>query len=307
MSLFSLLAVLLLEQVRPLPYDRVVNEPLTHLAGFLESRLNAGERRHAISAWLIGVGGLLLVTATVSLFLAILSPLLVWLWNVLVLYMTMGWRRPSVHYTDIQKALRIGDVLQARRLLVAWRGRGVDGLSSAELVRLTIEDALCASHRHLFGVFACFLLLGPCGAVLYRVSAFLADSWGLRDETDDGDFGGFARQTFAIIDWLPVRLTAATFAIVGNFEDAVYCWRSQAEKSPGDGLGIVLASGAGALGVRLGMRSPESGEIGRHAEIGTDEEADVDSMESAVGLVWRALMLWLLLLLLLGLASLVGG
>jgi hypothetical protein len=66
MSLFSLLAVLLLEQVRPLPYDRVVNEPLTHLAGFLESRLNAGERRHAISAWLIGVGGLLLVTATVS-------------------------------------------------------------------------------------------------------------------------------------------------------------------------------------------------------------------------------------------------
>ncbi|MBN8497378.1 hypothetical protein [Accumulibacter sp.] len=42
-------------------------------------------------------------------------------------------------------------------------------------------------------------------------------------------------------------------------------------------------------------------------EIGPGDEADVDFMESAVGLVWRALVLWCLLLLLLGLASLVGG
>jgi cobalamin biosynthesis protein CobD/CbiB len=41
--------------------------------------------------------------------------------------------------------------------------------------------------------------------------------------------------------------------------------------------------------------------------MGTGDAADVDFMQSAVGLVWRALVLWLLLLLLLGLASLVGG
>jgi cobalamin biosynthesis protein CobD/CbiB len=104
-----------------------------------------------------------------------------------------------------------------------------------------------------------------------------------------------------------VRLTAAAFAIVGDFEDAVYCWRTQADQWPGDGLAIVLASGAGALGVRLGMPVLDAGEITERAEIGTGEEADVDFMESAVGLVWRALVLWLLLLLLLGLASLVGG
>jgi adenosylcobinamide-phosphate synthase len=48
------------------------------------------------------------------------------------------------------------------------------------------------------------------------------------------------------------------------------------------------------------------GEVAERAEIGTGEEADVDFMESAVGLVWRVLVLCLLLLLL-GLASLVGG
>ena len=76
---------------------------------------------------------------------------------------------------------------------------------------------------------------------------------------------------------------------------------------PDDGFGIVLSSGAGALGVRLGLPVLESGELADRAEIGMGDEADVDFMQSAVGLVWRALVLWLLLLLLLGLASLVGS
>ena len=108
-----------------------------------------------------------------------------------------------------------------------------------------------------------------------------------------------------------MRITAAGFAIVGNFEDAVYCWRTQANKWPdslsGSGIGIVLASGAGALGVRLGMPVVEAGEIADRAEIGTGDEADVEFMQSAVGLVWRALLLWLLLLLLLGFANMVGS
>ena len=122
------------------------------------------------------------------------------------------------------------------------------------------------------------------------------------------------RQAFALIDWLPLRVTAAGFAIVGNFEDAIYCWRTQADRWPedipgsalGSGIGIVLASGAGALGVRLGMPVVEAGVIADRAEIGTGDEADADFMQSAVGLIWRALLLWLLLLLLLSLASLVG-
>ena len=164
----------------------------------------------------------------------------------------------------------------------------------------------------MFGVLVCFVLLpGPCGAVLYRAAAFFADQWGRRTDADAGSFGTFSQQAFAVIDWLPLRVTAAGFAVVGNFEDAIFCWRTQADKWPdghlGNGIGIVLASGAGALGVRLGMPLVEAGEIADRAEMGTGDEADVDFMQSAVGLVWRALLLWLLLLLLLGLASLIGS
>jgi adenosylcobinamide-phosphate synthase len=312
MSLFSLVAVLLIEQIRPLPYRRLIHEPLTRLARFLEALFNAGERSHGLVAWLIAVGGLVLVAGAAYAALYAINPLLAWLWNVLILYMTMGFRQFSHCYSDIQLALRMDDVPHARRLLADWRGRPADGLSSSEISRLAIEEALRASHRHVFGVLLCFVLLpGPCGAVLYRAAAFFADSWGRRTDADAGCFGNFSQQAFAVIDWLPLRFTAAGFAIVGDFEDAVYCWRTQADKWPenqfGSGIGIVLASGAGALGVRLGMPVIEAGEIADRAEMGTGDEADVDFMQSTVGLVWRALLLWLLLLLLLGFASLVGA
>lgn len=308
MSLFSLIVALLLEQVRPLPYQQFVRGPLARLADALEGRLNTGERRHGTVAWLLAVVGLTVVSGLVFFVLYRLNPLFAWAWNVFVLYLTMGFRQFSHYYTDIQMALRMGDLPHARLLLGQWRGRPADGLSSSDIARLSIEEALAASHRHVFGVLVWFVLLpGPCGAVLYRAAAFLAEYWGKRQDGEFADFGIFAQQSFAIIDWLPLRVTAAGFAIVGNFEDAIYCWRAQADKWPDDGLGIVLASGAGALGVRLGMPVVEAGEVADRAEIGTGDEADVDFMQSAVGLVWRALVLWLLLLLLLGLASLVGA
>lgn len=311
MGLFSLVAVLLIEQIRPLPYRWVVHEPLSGLARVLERLFNAGERRQGMIAWLFAVGGLVLVAGGMYAALRALNPLFGWLWTVLLLYLTMGFRQFSHYYTDIQLALRMDDLPHARKLLAEWRGHPAETLSSSEIARLAIEEALCASHRHVFGVLVCFVLLpGPCGAVLYRASAFFAEVWGKRTDADAGAFGMFSRQAFALIDWIPLRVTAAGFAVVGNFEDAVYCWRTQADKWPdrvlGSGIGIVLASGAGALGVRLGMPYVEAGEIADRFEMGIGADADVDFMQSAVGLVWRALLLWLLLLLLLGLASLVG-
>lgn len=314
MSLFSLVVALLLEQLRPLSYRQFVRGPLVRLADFLESRLNAGAATQGAVAWLLAVGGLTLIVGLAFTLLYQLNPLLAWLCNVFVLYLTMGFRQFSHYYTDIQLALRMGDLPHARKMLAEWRGRSADNLSSSEIARLSIEEALAASHRHVFGVIVWFVLLpGPCGAVLYRVSAFLSDYWGARwkvranEPAEFGEFGTFAQRSFAVIDWLPLRITATGFAIVGDFEDAIYCWRTQADLWPDDGLGIVLASGAGALGVRLGMPLMEYGEVAERAEIGTGDEADVDFMQSAVGLVWRALVLWLLLLLLLGLASLASG
>ena len=91
--------------------------------------------------------------------------------------------------------------------------------------------------------------------------------------------------------------------MVGDFEDAVYCWRSQASRWPEEAGGILLAIGAGALGVRLGMPIHAVGEVAERPELGVGEDADPDLMQSTIGLVWRTLVMALLLLALLSVAS----
>ncbi|GHT96785.1 cobalamin biosynthesis protein CobD [Betaproteobacteria bacterium] len=310
MSFFSLIVVFLLEQLHPLDYSRWVARPVHSWTAFLERHIDAGGYRQGIlGAGLALLLPLLLVGIVYCVFYRI-SPLLAFFINVLALYLTMGFRQFSHFYTDIQLALRLNDPERARSLLSEWRGEVVVSADPGDIARCAIETALSASHRHVFAVLLWFVILpGPLGALLYRLAHLLSEHWRER-----GEFGRFAGQLFRVVDWLPARTTAAAFAVVGNFEDAVYCWRRQSTRWYDNNLGIVLASGAGALGVRLGVPVPEASEWSEeevlsdsgNSDPGIGEAADVDFMQSATGLVWRAIVLWLLMLVVLGLAKLAG-
>lgn len=308
MTFISILCVLFLEQLRPSPIGRV-RAILGGYADFLEAQFNGGERRHGITAWAIGVALPTLIVLVLQLLLAWLHPLLGLVFDVVLLYLAMGFRQFSHYFTDIRLALRMGELDHARQLLAEWRGQSGARLGAAEIARLSIEQGILSSHRYVFAPLFWFMVLGPAGAVLYRLSAFLVERWPARPvlpgEADH--FGQLARQMFQAIDWLPARLTAVTFAIVGDFEDAVYCWRAQAAQWPDAASGILLSSGAGALGVRLGLPVSDALGIDARPELGLGDEADIEHLQSAIGLVWRALILCLLLLALLTVASWVGG
>ena len=306
MSLLSLIAVFLIEQFKPLDYRRVVAEPLGAWADYLELHFNAGSWHHGLMAWLVGVALPVMLLGIAYFVLWAISPLLALALNIVVLYLTMGFRQFSRHYTEIQQALSNGELEEARRLLGEWQGISTRHLGSGDIARLSIEGALIASHRHVFAVLLWFVLLpGPCGALLYRLSLVVRDRWHAALGRQ-AEFPKFAWQAFGVLDWVPLRATAFAFAIVGDFEDAIYCWRTQADQWLDRGAGIVLAAGAGALGVLLGNPVVDGVDISDRPELGTGEPADYEFMQSAVGLVWRATVLWMLLLFLLGLASLVG-
>lgn len=307
MSLLSLIAVFLIEQLQPLDYRRIIAEPLGAWADFIESRFNAGAYRHGVLAWCFAIVLPVVLLGIAYGALYALNPVFGLLLNVAVLYLTMGFRQFSHHYTEIQLALRLGDIERARQLLAEWQGCSTYNLGSEDIARLSIEGALAASHRHVFAVLLWFILLpGPCGALLYRLALIVRDRWNAGQLVQENEFAQFSRQAFGLIDWLPLRTTASAFAIVGDFEDAAYCWRTQPAQWPDRDLGIVLAAGAGALGVQLGRPVVDGVEVSDRAELGLGDPADVDFMQSAVGLVWRATVVWMLLLFLLGLASLVG-
>jgi cobalamin biosynthesis protein CobD/CbiB len=105
-----------------------------------------------------------------------------------------------------------------------------------------------------------------------------------------------------VLEWPAVRLTAASFAVVGDFEDAVYCWRTQARSWSDPDAGVVLAAGAGAIGVRLGMPLTAIDGVEVRPELGLGENADSPFLDSVIGLVWRALVVWVFVLVVMALA-----
>lgn len=306
MKFLSLAVALLLEQMRPLRQGNRVYLWFTRYAMGLERHFNGGQYHHGVIAWLLAVLPAVVVTLVVYLLLWHISPLLAWLWNIAVLYLTMGFRQFSHYFTEIMQALKEGRLEVARDYLGRWRSESAAEFSTNEIARVAIELGLIGSHRHVFGPIACFLALGPAGAVLYRMAAMLGEKWGTRNDPEFGDFGRFAQRFFFWLDWLPARLTAASFAIVGNFEDAIYCWRTQALSWAMHSHGIVLASGGGAIGVRLGDTLHQYGSVQFRPEMGTGDEADIDYMQSAVGLIWRGLVLWIFLVLIVTVAHTLG-
>jgi len=295
MKFLALLVALALEQVRPLRSRNRLYQAFDRYADVLENHFNGGEYRHGVVAWLLAVLPLLAAVLAVYLALYQLSAAAALAWGILLLYATMGFRQFSHYFTEILKMLAREDTAAARALLGEWRGESAQEFSAQEIARVAIEQGLLSSHRHVFGTIAWFIVLGPAGAVLYRASAMLAGKWGTgRGESDP--FGNFAARFFFWLDWLPARLTALTFAFVGNFEDAIYCWRSQAIVWSTHTQGVILAAGGGALGVRLGDTLHQYGSVQFRPELGLGAEAGVDAMEGTVRLIWRSLVLWMFLL-----------
>ena len=293
MSVIAIIVALLLEQWRPLVERKTYHALLARWANWLEGTFNAGESRHGRIAWAVAAAPLLLGSLVLYWILLWLHPLFAFALNVAALYITLGFRQFSHYFTGIQIAVKADDLDRARDLNGTWRGEAAGHRTKEEVVRLAIEEALAASHRHVFAVLFWFMLMpGPSGAILYRLAGFLARRW-----RGQGAFGTFALRVHEAMEWPAVRLTAIAFAVVGDFEDAVYCWRAQAASWADPRIGIVLAAGAGAMGVRLGMPlAYADGTLEPRAELGLGESADAPFLDSTVGLLWRSLVVWVFLL-----------
>ncbi|MCX7692219.1 cobalamin biosynthesis protein [Tepidimonas taiwanensis] len=299
MTFFAVLLALVLDQARRPGADAVWHGPMGAWAAWVQHQFDAGHPRQGWLVWGLAVGVPVLAVTAVYLALAAVSGLLAFAWTVAVLYATLGFRQFSHHFTAIRAALESGDEARARALFAEWSGAPAVDWPREELLRRVIAQAVLCAHRHVLGVLGWFVVLaalglGPAGAVLYRAASWLAQQWPLDAPRPAVVSESVARATaraWCGIDALPARLTVLGFAVVGHFEEALERWRAHATAwwEPSDAL--LLAVAGGAMQMRLWPRAPA--DEGDRAEGAAPQLAH---LASTVGLVWRSVVLWLLVL-----------
>jgi adenosylcobinamide-phosphate synthase len=325
MSFAAILLALLIEQARPLARGNAVHAGLRAWVRFCSRNFDAGHPHHGWLAWGFAVAfPSFLAMAIHWLLVYSLGWLTGVLWSVVVLYVTLGFRQFSHHFTAIRDALTAGDEDQARTLLAEWEQIDAKDLPRSEIIRHVIEHSVLAAHRHVFGVFFWFSVLaavglGPAGAVLYRLSEFVRRYWQHHSQIHfqpvSPALQHVASRAWGTIDWFPARVTAVGFAVVGSFEEAIDAWRAYVQDGGTDNDGVILAATSGALNVRLGesgitiptVTSPNGEGDAPDAEPAPiRQQAELPHLRSVVGLVWRSVVMWMLLLALLTLARLLG-
>ena len=304
MNLLALLGALVLSYYRPHQRSDWLRQLYAPYAQLLQRKCDDGKKVHGVIAWMLGALLPALAIGIVYYLLLEVFALLGLLFGIAVLYVTLRFSRYGQYAEKIVRALREGNVDEARDLYARWENTEDQDYTMAEIARLGIETTLTRSHYGLLAPIFWFVLLGPGGALLYRLTLILRQEWQAQGPTP---FSHCVRRVFDWLDWLPARVTSACFAVVGDFEDAVYCWRTQAEAWSDKSLGIVLASGAGALGVKLGEPLQVGGVLVYRPEMGMGDEADADYLQGAVALVWRVLVLMVSLFLLLTFAHWLGN
>ncbi|MDR2875617.1 MAG: CobD/CbiB family protein [Methylobacillus sp.] len=308
MSFFLLIFALILGYHRPESQPDWLRDLTRPYAAWLEHNFNDGRKRHGTLAWVIAVSVPVLIAGIVTYALSGLNESLGAVFSLLVLYLALRVGRFGHMPERIAKKLRADQLPEARDLLVEWQGGDALNYDATHIAKAGMERALQNAHYEIFAPIFWFFIfsvvgLGAAGVLLYRLSWLLKNEW----NGAQGDFGKFPTRVFNWLDWLPARVTAAGFAVVGDFEDAVYCWRTQAADWPDEAQGIILASGAGALGVRLGNPLPTQDAPEYRPELGMGDEPDADYLQSATGLIWRVLVVMLGLMLLLSFAHWLGS
>lgn len=216
-----------------------------------------------------------------------LIPLLAYVYGVIVLLLCLGPRDLTAQISAYLKARSSGREPEARSVAGLMLGHEPDETEAALGVKLA-EVALERVADRLFSVMFWFALMGPIGAVLFRLSDL---QWS-RAQVDVPD-SGYARAAYALkatLAWIPVHLLALTYLIAGGLDEN---WRAAKVSSSEAGkhfldpdVGVLAHAGRGILA------SMTEG----------DREPSV-MLHAAVDLIWRSIVIWMAVI---GIITLIG-
>lgn len=274
------------------------------LANAIERRLNRGNHKFArgMAGWFLAVVPIVALSAALA---SLASELAWWLGaalHALLLYVCIGLRSLRDHVLPIEQALLNLDLPAARELTGRIVSRDTGASTETELAKATVESLLENGNDAVFGTLFWFIVAGGPGAVLFRLANTLDAMWGYRNARFLA-FGWAAARIDDVFNWLPARLTAASYALLGDSRCAWRCWRTQAPSWSSPNAGPVMSSGAGALGLALGGDAIYSGEIETRPALGKGRPAETADIGRAWRLIAKTTALWVMVIAVAALAT----
>ncbi|EBA00713.1 adenosylcobinamide-phosphate synthase CbiB [Marinobacter sp. ELB17] len=301
-----------------LTLDRLLGEPrrLHPLAGFgtlasvLERLLNNAPQ----NAWRSLILGTLALCSLVLplLFLTIwLSAVLSGFWLLLAqataLYFALSLRGLAEHGLAVAQPLQRGELNVAREQVSRIVSRRASALDEQGVAAAATESMLENGADAVFSSLFWFLVGGMPGVIVHRAVNTLDAMWGYRNP-QFLYFGRAAARLDDVMGWVPARLTALTYTLLGNRKLAWRCWRQQASQWDSPNAGPVMAAGAGALNVQLGGPSPYPQGVKQRPQLGGINPASAVTIQAAIALVRRGTWLWLAVIFAItGLVAVVAG
>ena len=269
------------------------------LANAIERGMNRGPvlRLSGLLAWALAV-----LPCTALAYWAGRQGFAGWLVDVLLLYLALGGRSLVEHAERVAADLAGGD-LSAAREHVGWIvSRDTSELDESGVAKACVESTLENGNDAVFGALFWFMLFGGAGAVLFRLANTLDAMWGYKTERFLR-FGWAAARLDDVLNYLPARLTALSYALFGQTRRALACWRAQAPLWESPNAGPVMSAGAGSLGLALGGAAIYHGQREERPLLGEGRLPGSADISRALALLRRSAWLWLLIFLVGGLAG----
>ena len=209
--------------------------------------------------------------------------------NTLLLYFAIGHKSLHDHARAVSHALNNHDEALAKIAASYMVSRDS---AAIEPIPATVESVLENGNDGVFGALFWFFIAGGTGALLFRLANTMDAMWGYKTSRHYY-FGWAAARLDDVLDYIPARLTAFTYAILGKTKLALSCWKTQAPTWDSPNAGPVMAAGAGALHVKLGGAARYQGEWHNRPVLGAGLAPVVHDIERALKLVRHGVYLWL--------------
>jgi adenosylcobinamide-phosphate synthase len=266
------------------------------LAQQVEAWCYGGADTHPDVRLLRGMLALLLLLAPAVALAQLLAsiPYLGFLFSVVLLYLALGATSLTEHATAVGEALKSGDLNEARNQVARIVSRDTDTMSEEDIALATVESVLENGCDAVFGALFWFLVAGAPGVVAYRLVNTLDAMWGYPTPRYL-QFGWAAARLDDLLNWPPARLTALSYAMLGDRKLAWQCWQTQGRQWKSPNAGAVMAAGAGALHLQLGGPARYFDKMVQRPPLGVGLLPRDHDIDRALGLVYRTLGLWMAL------------